>query len=361
MKNQNKKDFFSQIERVAADNRRVWKSVLLAVVLFIWEAAILFFYVEGILHLVFFILLHCAAIGAAAFFTYLSNKNRDDLRFPLLLLLSIFAAGPFGLGGYLILCLLFPLFRSFSIPFIKWFQDLFPEVPSIYENVFERIRSGWDDYSKVAEVIPFKDIFTYGTLYQKQSVLDAVIKDYTPSYAPVLKMALDDSRNVIRIQAAAIVAKINADFEEKLQNLIKKSSPENPVTYLDLAHHFDAHAFTGILDSIREKENQENALHYYREYLKIDPDNKGAWFSVGRLLFRLGSFREAVEWFDSYKKKFHELEGNARAWYLESLYMLGRYSELAEAAQSAMKETPEFVLPESVKETVKVWSQQEAG
>lgn len=351
---ENKKSPFSQILNVAKEDGKNWQSILLGILLFFVEVVAAYFCFWKDFPLLIFFIVHLACVAFVILFVTLSLKNRDDGRYPWILLLSLIGAGPFGLGGFLILSILFPIYCLFSFPFIKWFRDLFPETLSVKENVYERIKIGWDDYSKPVDIVAFKDAFHYGTPDQKKSILGAIVQSHAPIFGETLKQALQDPDNETKVMAAAIVTKMSSEAEEKEKKLLKMLPPEDPQSHLILAKHYDAFAFTGVLDPLREKENRENALYHYQQYLKKEPKDKEVWVITGRLLFRLGRFREVVQWFQDYRKEFLELEATAWSWYLEALYREGDYSNLREEAKKA--EGLAVAFPKQIEESINVWS-----
>jgi hypothetical protein len=309
---------------------------ILAIFLFCWEFLILRLYLGYFINWGLFLFLHALAVIFALFFIYASYKSQNDLRYPLLLFLSLFGTGVFGAAGFILLAILCPLFSLFTTPANIWFEGLFPEQLSTpFSKIFQRVQSRWDDYSQLTEATSFQDLFTFGTLAQKQAVLDAVAKDFNPLYSTILKRALDDPHNAVRIQAAAIVSKIDFDFEGTIIKLTEhaKKTPDDHTILLKLAMQYDNYASLGLLDPFREQEVAERAVNYYREYLKDSPEDTKAQFAIGRLLFYSKDYIKFLKWCEEYRSKFKTLPSIINAWYLEALYKLHRYEELADAAR----------------------------
>ncbi|MCX6989708.1 MAG: hypothetical protein NTX49_01385 [Chlamydiae bacterium] len=258
-----------------------WGWLLLSFPLLLIEIYLIL-WTGGLQHSVLFFslchLLICASFGP---FIYRSYKRQLDTRFALILLLATLSTGPFGVAGWIFLCLIYPLLVKVSTPIGKWFSDLFPEGSiTPFGQIYERITTGWDDYNQSAEVSSFEDIFSLGTLSQKQAVLDAIVKDFIPIYVPLLKRALTDSSNAIRIEAASIVVKIDFDFQEEL-----------------IARHSQV------------------------------------WFSIAKALFHAAEYEEYISWYESYKNNFPIVPGILHSWHLESLYRTRRYEQFASSAK----------------------------
>lgn len=166
--------------------------------------------------------------------------------------------------------------------------------------------------------------------------MDAIVKDFDPIYVPLLKLAADDKENTLRMQAAAIIAKINQDFENKLKKLNREAAAKKKSSAVDLkfAQLFDAHAYSGLLSPYLAHESQMKALSYYTHYLNACPGDGATWLAKGRLLFRLQHYSEAVALFADYEQRFGPLPFNALGWYLETLYHLKDYSGLSALAKT---------------------------
>lgn len=315
------------------DNTRNGFWIILALCIFPIEIALLYLCSIDVLSLPLWICVRTPIIALIGFCLYRAHKRGEDLRYPVILILGVFGAGPFGVGGFLFFSLVRPLFSLFATPPKEWFEGLFPvQHQTAFATIYQRVSSHWDDYGNLNEVSSFNDIFACGTIAQKQAVLDAIVKDFQPVYAPVLLRALDDPENTIRIHAGAIIAKIDFDFEKDLIKLTRtqKLAPNDPSLILDLAEHYDTYASLGILDAVRKKEIGEKGIRFYRLYLQSHPEDRQVLYAIGGLLYRMRDFREFAAWYEEYKAKYKIIPDIIRTWYMEALYQLQRFEELAE-------------------------------
>lgn len=307
------------------DNRKNGLSILLACLLFLLETILFYFFIKDYMGLKVLLLAHGLLSLLALLFVIKAFKKHEDMRFPLLLFLAIFGAGPFGLAGFLLFACLYPLFSKMSTSAGEWFKGLFPEEEwSTSDRSFQRIKVGWDDYHSIKEISSFQDLFTYGSLLQKQSVLDAVVKDFKPTYAPILKEALEYPSNVIRLQAAAIIDTINENYEVKLQDLhrARVENPEDASILLQIAELLDEQTSTGIFGKFRQNEIVDRAVDFYRAYLQKKPLHRMSLFAIGRLLFQNEKYTEFLLWCKEYEDTFKDLPAIAKTWKLESEYKL---------------------------------------
>lgn len=294
---------------------------ILSVILFFYECAILL-HISSVSHYLFW---HSLTIVILAMNVYWSYRLKEELLYFFLLLVSALMAGPLGIGSFLLMAILRPIFSLSASSNIFWFEVLFPQQNiSSFERIIERINSLWDDYDRQGEVTPFQNVFSRGSLFDKQKVLDMITENFDASYAPILKEALKDHQNLIRVQAAAIVAKINTDFEDELKKVEKLhiKFPNNREILLQLAEHMDEFVFTGVLDELRNKEIASLAVRYYRDYLKFEPDNLSVWLGVARLLFYQKDYESFVAWYKNRSNKFGSMPKILHSWKVESLYHL---------------------------------------
>lgn len=301
-------------------------TIVLAFILFFFEI----FLLTRLSGVGVFFAWHLLVIIILLSYAYITFRLKDDLLYPLLLLAFTIFAGPFGLGTFILTVFLKPLFALFATPQKIWLEGLFPKASTtLFDKITQRIRSRWDDYSHLHEASSFENVFTFGSLSDKQAVLDVISTDFHPQYSPLLKEALKDSHNPVLIQAAAITTKIDYDFHEILKKLEKvhQRSPDNLEVILKLAEHADAYASLGILDNLRRKEMAALAIKYYRLYYKSHPDNKNIWLSIGHLLFFQKDYAAFITWYKEGQKKFGVLPSILHSWFLESLYKLGLHDE----------------------------------
>jgi polysaccharide biosynthesis protein PelE len=302
--------------------------------------------------------IHVAAAIATAIWVGRLRAAGGDLRFPLLLLSTTVVLGPAGPAGMLVTVVLQRWFARSATSFESWYASLFPEEsgnagPAGYEWTAPP-QSAQDE----ASVIPFMDILSFGSRQQRESMIALITTRFRPEFAPVLRRALSDSNNAIRVQAATAMTMVENSFLERSMDLTNaaKQSPGNPETLLALARHFDAYAFAGILDDQRERDNREKATQAYLKYLALKPNDLTAMAELGRILVRSGDYAEALAVLGRPVD-----DGTASPpillWYMESLYGLGRYDELRRLTRTCQPRLESGdSLPVEVGEVVKLWT-----
>ena len=283
-------------------------------------------------------LLHAAVVTALILWTYLCDRRSRDLRFPLLLTVTTAVLGPFGGFGTLLTILLRIWYARRSKPFEEWHRSMFPDEPleswqEIMALVENAAQNGEDEEARIT---PFVDILSFGSFASKQAVVALITRQFKPQLSPVLRLALNDSDNAIRVQAATAITKVEEGFLSRMLELRHtiEEQPKNAQLWLAIATLCDEYAYAGILDREREHECRQNALQYYKEHLKLQPSDPDATLAVGRMLVRERRSSESVQWFDHASEQGHSSTGFF-LWRLESLFHAGRFGELRELAKSS--------------------------
>lgn len=302
----------------------------------------LFFVLEE-LPSIFFILIHIFVASVSIAWLVISFFLKDDLRLPMLLAISALTLGPFGIFGFLAMILLLPLYRRLATPFSKWYASLFPAAEdSLAEKIAQRIESGWDNYTIARSFLSYHDLFKLGSITQKQAVLESITVHFTFHLSPILLEALDDPNNIIRIQAASIMAKIDEDFDEMRLYLKWKceDEPENIQHVLALAHHIDAFASSGLLDLTREQEYRRESLRLYKRCLQMQPLDDEALEGAVKQLLKLSNPSEAAQLLRERLEHSLPLQRTLPLLYLEALYDQRQFHALRLAARQMSGQLP---------------------
>jgi hypothetical protein len=288
-------------------------------------------------------------------------------RDPLFLLFAVAVAflGPVGVVGAAVAALFRLAFARRATPFLAWYASLFPtEEPdptrALHESVVLRGRGP----AKRSTVAPFADVMALGSLREKQSVLALIAERFRPPFAGALRAALNDAEPVVRVQAAAAVARIENGYLQRAMSLEERHAerPDDPELMLALARHYDEHAATGLLDEGRTRESAERALGLY---LQLADRVRGggvaeAAEAIGRLLLQLGRVEQAAR-----VLRLMVADGagggppphGALGHYLECLYRLRRFAELREVCRRFAQDLEDPAVPDEIREAARLWAQ----
>lgn len=282
---------------------------------------------------------------------------RTDARVALLLIGFTLTLGPAGAPLTLIIMGLSHQLMKKSTSFEDWYRTLFPELSHDAINDLARrvAKANLDDPSSLT---PFSEVLTFGSLHQKQAMIAAISQAFQPAFGPILKRALIDENNAVRVQAATAMNRIENEMHAKTVDLTHRleQSPDNPDRLLALGRHFDEYLFSGVLDTRRDADIRERALAIWTRYLELRPDDTGAAIAANRLRLRSGRYDEASE---SLAKIIESgvATPQVRLWFMEALYRRGRYEDLRRYAgqrESATGEE-EHVAP-AAREALDLWA-----
>jgi hypothetical protein len=303
---------------------------------------------------------HGAMIIALAVWCCWSPALRADMRLTLLLIASTAALGPVGPAGTLVTMCLSQWFMRRAIPFEEWYRSLFPDTGrDSSEDLAARIAAA--DTSASTSLTPFAEVLAFGSAHQKQALISLINQHFRPAFGPILKLALNDRNYAVRVQAATAMNKLENAMLDRTLELSQRAS-ENPGdlrTLAALARHYDEYLYCGILDGRREEEVRARALEAYRQCIAAQPGDLDCRLAEGRLLLRARRYAEAAH-------SFEKATGvglstpQARLWYMESLYHLGRFDQLRAFARShSVCPSGASDLPPAASEVVELWSHQE--
>jgi hypothetical protein len=286
---------------------------------------------------------------------WLHRRAHDAMRYDLLLLVTTCAFGPFGPTGVLCAALLERYHARHAIDVEQWHAALFPK-GEVDANaaLWRRIGQRASDRPAEQRVTPFLDVLTFGSVPQRQAIIAIIAQQFDPAFAPALRAALRDEHNVVRVQAATAIARLENQFLERsleLEAAVRKT-PDDADAVLALATHHDNQAFTGLLDSTREQECRVKAVTGYQRYLQQRPDDLTTQFRLARLQLRRGEIADATPRLRQLARRGH---GTARYWLMESLFAEGRYAELRAVVADTMSVEQADLSPE-LASTVELWA-----
>ncbi|MBF0604965.1 MAG: cyclic nucleotide-binding domain-containing protein [Nitrospirae bacterium] len=268
------------------------------------------------------------------------------------------ATGMMGFVGIIGVMLAFGLFweyRKTATSFDEWYESLFP-ADFIHASTELMLRI--EGQGAHAALTPFMDILAYGTQEQKQTMIAKMSRHFKPAFAPVLREAVNNADNAVRVQAATAISHVENSFMRRTMALEQQREhhPDDMELVLTVARHYDDFAFTGLLDPVREGENRQKAIAGYRACLAGRPGDHGLAIALGRTLVRSGELVEAAEFFEA-TLRHGEATHQMVLWAMETLFKLKRFDQLEVLSQRYQK----LFLGEDdwmlrIRDTVDLWS-----
>jgi len=302
--------------------------------------------------------LHAALVVLLALYAWALLKRGQGNPFILLLLLTVATTGPFGAAGVMLTVMTYAWFTRRAHSFEEWFESLFPQTAqSMSQNIYADMRMGRDESDKSYNIIPFLDVLSFGADEQKHHALAKMTSHFHPHFAPAFKKALADPSNMIRVQAATAISRIETLFLERMIKLsaLMERLGDDPVVVLATAQHYDNYAYTGLLDADREQTNRQKALEYYHTYLRLRPQDLDVRSRIGRLLMRNSDHGKACDWLRQCINQGY-ISGTISQWYSEVLFTSGRYDELRRYRASLTPADGQDILQPALREALALWS-----
>jgi polysaccharide biosynthesis protein PelE len=311
-----------------------------------------------------------SGFGAAALHLFISAllalrafdaaRTSRDARLPLLLSVSVFAMGPFGPMGTLLVIVLTRWHARSAVPFDEWYESLFPELEEetlshLFESNVSNGRAGFES----AEITSFADILTLGGTDQKRRVIALMGRHFRPEFGSLIRRALNDADNFIRVQAASVLNHLENKFLERCVELSGAANDHDPASLLALAAHLGVHSRSGLADSVRETEIRAEAIATYRQYLTPRPgdrDDMEAKIALAQLLMATGDYEEAALLLEE-AGSAGSAAPQARVSYMECLFRMNRVAELrAHARRFERDSRDDGQLPEAARAAVQLWA-----
>lgn len=301
---------------------------------------------------------HLAVVGPVGLALLRSSWGAD--RYVGLLVLTTAALGPLGPAGVLLAMLLEKVHARSAVSIEQWHEMLFPPmVADTKGDLWRKIGKRASDRPPDPRVTPFQDVLAFGSVQQRQAVVAIIAQQFRPAFAPALKAALRDEHNVIRVQAATVIARLEQEFLDRTFELeaAVQQAPDDPEAILALASHSDDQAFAGLFDPTREEQCRARAAEGYERYLQLRPHDQSVDLRLARLQLRRGLLEKAEPRLQRLAEAGH---GSARLWLMEVLFAQGRYSDLS-AVASRFGAGAADSMPLEAAGAIELWTQAGAG
>jgi hypothetical protein len=196
------------------------------------------------------VVVHVVAVGLLAWrIVVLARQGRDTVR---LMVATIFtaAAGPVGAVVGVLGALAVPRQVTATPLLTAWYERIAQAtrsdpVTSLCDSV--AIGRGLDLSAPVPT--SFATVIRGGSLGEQQAALGLVARSYHPAYIRALTRALRSPEPVIRVQAAAVAARLRSGIAGSLEQAIARSrTVTGTLGMLELVAEIDAAAGSGLVD-----------------------------------------------------------------------------------------------------------------
>lgn len=308
---------------------------------------------------VFFVVVtHIGLVVLLALWVRWRQRHHSGVRIAILLTVSTAFLGAFGAVGTFISVFVYYLFQRTSRSFMEWYKDIFPDDDNVGTALHElhlNLISGRENPEIAISVTSFNDVLKRGSVQDKLAAIQVISRNFQPHFAPALKLGIQDSDPMIRVQAASAIAALERKFSNNQQKLEKEHAKKSSFkSLIALAVHHDNYGNLGILDADRAIENRKKALEYYKEAYDQNPDDDEINFAIGRLYVKLNQHQDAVDWYKNLISK-QKVTPEIIGWMIESLFKLKAYDELRRFIVEYEKVIDIEKLHDNVKGFIELW------
>jgi hypothetical protein len=221
------------------------------------EAGLLAWAASGNSNLVIATIFHVAIIVGLWFGLRETIMSGADGGLALLGLIATAAAGPFGAAAALLIPLLSGPATANPRRLEAWYRRiaLSAELDE-FTRLSDRIAVGRTADPAVRAPAAFEAVMRSGAIGQQQIILGIVARSFHPDFLPVLQLALRSKEPVVRVQAAAVAARIRPQLETIAQSLFDRAADPtpSPATAQALVSDLDRITASPLVDDrVREK------------------------------------------------------------------------------------------------------------
>ena len=205
------------------------------------EGALVALYLTGRLPLPGAIAAHLVVTALLIARCVMRLRNGGDGAASGLLALVVFIAGPFGALGGLLLGRFARPEQSDTERLEAWYDRISMSTElSASTRRTDRILTGRIANLKAGMPKSFAGVLEQGSIKDKQIVLGLIARRFHPDYLPALKLALVSNEPVIRVQAAAVAAKIRVSLAERTEAALTAANDPAMPAEMAMRHLADA-------------------------------------------------------------------------------------------------------------------------
>ena len=165
--------------------------------------------------------IHCAVAAWTWLILFAGRKADEDTTLAALMLLLVAVAGPAGAAAALLTLPLAGKAGAGPEVLQAWYTRL-AQAGGVgpATAMHDRVAAGRVLRLEAPPPARFLDVIASGTLEERQTALGLMARRFHPDFAPALEAALRSPEPVVRVQAAAVVARVRGDLKIKIRDLL---------------------------------------------------------------------------------------------------------------------------------------------
>lgn len=222
---------------------------------FFIEALVMASVVLGQVPLTYALAVHALVVVALAARCRPVVRAGGDAGTPALLAIAVAVAGPFGALGGMAIDWLSVQGQEHRDRLQRWYDRISLSVDTDeVTKLSDHISAGRGMDLGSAAPPPFMRLLEHGTVQEKQAVLGLVARRFHPRYLAALQTALVSDEPAIRVQAAAVAARVRTSLSEEVERrLAELATVTAPADMLAISDELARCAESGLLE---EKQRQ---------------------------------------------------------------------------------------------------------
>jgi hypothetical protein len=240
------------------------------------ETALFFWAASGRIPLSIVLGLHLAIVAALAATLNQSLRSGRDGGFALMGVIGTLATGPFGALCAAMLPALSATQDSSAARLAAWYERIaLSSKQDAFTQMSDRIAIGRAANLAAPTPIELMGEFQGGSTAIQQTALGVIARNFHPDYLPVLKIALDSPEPVVRVQAAAVAARVRETLKREIGAMIARAADPTlkPDAALRLAVELEMTANSGLLEAAAHAEAvRTSAALRARLFARLDTD-----------------------------------------------------------------------------------------
>ena len=193
------------------------------------EALLVVFAVSSAPNKFVLLALHAVIVAALAAILFWRRRDESDSTTAVAMLLVIGVAGPAGAAAALTM-LLFSTTTSAGPHVIRAWYDRLADASGAdpITAIHDQVSAGREMRSSDVVRLDFRNVVKAGTLAEKQAALGLMARRFHPDFSPALNDALRSDEPVVRVQAAAVVARVREDLRQRIATLLDRRATQGP-------------------------------------------------------------------------------------------------------------------------------------
>ncbi len=194
---------------------------------------------------------HCGVVAGLVLWLLRLESRGEDVRLPLVLTLATIVAGPIGAVLSLVVLPFAGLRPAKAALLDAWYRRI-AEAAAVAEAARVAADVATGRAIDISAPVPraFADVMESGTLAERQTALGLIARKFHPEYSAALDAALKSPEPVVRVQAAAVAAKVRRELQARVQNLTDEAAGGHaqPGRAAAIAAELAASLGSGLLD-----------------------------------------------------------------------------------------------------------------